>query len=74
MTGQPIESDLYIVIRHPDHNLLLRGCTFITPYRAGFEDCIYAHVYANPFPAASPQWHQYNQGNEDANVTRKLKP
>lgn len=63
---EPLESGLYVCIAHPEQNLLLRGCRMISPYRAGFEDCLYAQVYANPFPVSSPAWYRYDAGNEDA--------
>lgn len=63
---EPLESGLYVFIAHPEQPLLLRGCRIISAYRAGFEDCVYAQVYANPFPASSPAWHRYDAGNEDA--------
>lgn len=62
-----IESDRYLVIGHTgSHILLLRGCQLISPYRAGFEDCLYNHCYTNPFAPGSPQWSQYDAGNCDA--------
>ena len=60
------ESGLYVRIHHPNYPLLLRGCAFVTPYRAGFEDTLYERVYANPFDVGTQQWHQYDRGNEDA--------
>lgn len=38
----------------------------VTPYRRGFEDCQYDHVYANPYPVGSAEWRNYCRGNEDA--------
>ena len=67
MFSSKLESDRYIVISHAgDHKLLLRGCQLISPYRAGFEDCLYNRCYANPFVVGSPQWSQYDAGNSDA--------
>ncbi len=64
------ESDLYLVITHAgDHKMLLRGCRLISPYRAGFEDCLYNRCYANPFTLGSVQWSQYDSGNLDARQT-----
>ncbi|TXH46232.1 MAG: hypothetical protein E6Q97_29920 [Desulfurellales bacterium] len=63
---EPLESGLYVCISHPEQPLLLRGCRMLSAYRAGFEDCLYARVYANPFPVASPAWFRYDAGNEDA--------
>lgn len=60
------ESSRYVIIQHPEYPLLLRGCTLVTPYRAGFEDFCYDRKYANPFSVGSPKWHQYDRGNEDA--------
>lgn len=45
---------------------LLRGSCLVTPYRAGFEDCLYDHIYRNPFPVNSDEWHRYDRGNADA--------
>lgn len=64
----PIESGLYVAIAHPANTLLLRGCALITPYRAGFEDCLYARIYANPFQAGTVAWSQYDHGNIDARM------
>lgn len=38
----------------------------ISPYRRGFEDYRYDHVYANPYPIGSADWRRYNDGNLDA--------
>lgn len=68
----PIESDRYIIIQHAtDHKLLLRGCALVTPYRAGFEDCLYLKYYANPFTVDSPQWHKYDRGYRDSRTNTK---
>ena len=61
-----MESGLYVRIAHPEQPLLLRGCRMISAYRAGFEDCMHAGIYANPFPVSSPAWFRYDAGNEDA--------
>lgn len=45
---------------------LLRGSHLVTPYRAGFEDCLYDHIYRNPFPVNSEAWTSYDRGNADA--------
>lgn len=63
---QSSESALYLIIQHPEHPLLLRGCALVTPYRAGFEDCLYEQKYSNPFTVGSQHWSQYDRGNEDA--------
>ncbi len=60
------ESGMYVAIPNVEYPLLLRGCTLVSPYRAGFEDCLYAQVYANPYRVGSVRWHQYDRGNEDA--------
>lgn len=53
-------------MRSPRRWLLLRGSQLVTSYRAGFEDCLYDHVYRNPFPVNSAEWHSYDSGNADA--------
>lgn len=37
-----------------------------SPYRRGFEDTRYNHIYANPYRPGSPAWHKYDAGNQDA--------
>lgn len=43
-----------------------RFATPVSPYRRGFEDCLYDRVYANPYHPGSPEWHAYERGNQDA--------
>ncbi len=43
-----------------------RFATPVTPYRRGFEDTTYDHVYANPHPLGSDAWRQYDAGSADA--------
>lgn len=51
---------------------LLRGSHLVTPYRAGFEDCLYDHVYRNPFPVNSQAWQDYDRGNADARSAMQI--
>lgn len=55
----------------PAEALIIRGWGQVTPYRAGFEDCLYDHKYQNPYPARSTAWAEYEQGNQDANASLK---
>lgn len=41
----------------------------VTPYRRGFEDCVYERVFANPYPPHTPEAAEYDRGNGDARVT-----
>lgn len=41
----------------------------VTPYRRGFEDCIYDRVFANPYPPHSAESVEYNRGHGDARVS-----
>lgn len=41
----------------------------VTPYRRGFEDCLYERVFANPYTPHSEEAAEYNRGNGDARVT-----
>lgn len=52
--------------------LLLRGSCLVTPYRAGFEDCLYDRVYRNPFPVNSEAWNSYDRGNADARTAMQV--
>jgi len=45
---------------------LRRGCQYVSPYRAGFEDYRYLRVYNNPFRVDTREFLQYDQGNQDA--------
>lgn len=62
----PVETGNYVVVDHPDGNMLLRGCRMISAWQAGFEDCIYSRIYANPFPVGTTLWHRYDRGNQHA--------
>lgn len=75
IVNRHVESGLYVKVEHPDRRLLMRGCAFVSPYRAGFEDCLYARLYANPFERSSVEWSQYDHGNQDARHSlREAKP
>lgn len=41
----------------------------VTPYRRGFEDCVYERVFANPYPLYSEESAEYNRGHGDARVS-----
>lgn len=45
---------------------LRRGCQYVSPYRAGYEDYRYGRVYSNPFRTDTNEFMQYDQGNQDA--------
>lgn len=45
---------------------LRRGCQYVSPYRAGFEDYRYLRVYNNPFRTDTTEFMQYDNGHEDA--------
>lgn len=45
---------------------LRRGCRYVSPYQAGFEDYRYLRVYNNPFREDTREFIQYDQGNQDA--------
>ena len=75
IVNRTLESGLYVRIEHPDRHLLMRGCSSVSPYRAGFEDCLYARIYANPFERNTVEWSKYDHGNEDARLSmREAKP
>ena len=48
-----------------------RFATPVTPYRRGFEDCTYDHVYANFYPVGSEAWRQYDAGSADARTAQR---
>ena len=43
-----------------------RFATPVTPYRQGFEDTTYEHVYANPHHVGTEAWLAYDAGSADA--------
>lgn len=45
---------------------LLRGCRFVTPYTAGYEDFRYQRIYKNPFKNDTQEFLQYDAGHTDA--------
>lgn len=45
---------------------LLRGCRFVTPYTAGYEDIRYQRIYHNPFKNDTAEFLQYDAGHTDA--------
>ena len=45
---------------------LLRGCRFVTPYAAGYEDFRYQRIYQNPFRNDTQEFLQYDAGHTDA--------
>jgi len=45
---------------------LLRGCRFVTPYTAGYEDFRYQRIYQNPFKNDTAEFLQYDAGHTDA--------
>ena len=45
---------------------LLRGCRFVTPYTAGYEDFRYQRIYQNPFKSDMQEFLQYDAGHTDA--------
>lgn len=47
-----------------------RTCNQITPYRAGFEDALYDHEYANPYAPHTDAYNEYEQGIHDGNKQR----
>ena len=52
--------------------MLQRGAIKVTAYRAGFEDCVYQHIYGNPFDVGTHDWRAYDRGNEDARRAAEL--
>ena len=48
-----------------------RFATPVTPYRRGFEDCLYDHVYANPHTVGSVEWLAYDAGSADARTAQR---
>ena len=48
-----------------------RTCNQITPYRAGFEDVLYDHEYANPYDPNTDAYNEYEWGVQDANRQRR---
>jgi hypothetical protein len=48
-----------------------RFATPVTPYRQGFEDTTYDHVFAPPYPVGSPEWLAYDAGSADARAAAK---
>ena len=52
---------------HPPRAVcLLRGCRFVTPYTAGYEDFRYQRSYKNPFKNDTAEFLQYDAGHTDA--------
>mgnify|MGYP000270494709 CR=1 FL=1 len=49
-----------------------RSFVRLSPYRAGFEDCMYSHIYANPYLVGSDDWCRYDNGHADARAQRVL--
>ena len=45
---------------------LLRGCRFVTPYTAGYEDFRYQRIYQNPFKNDTAEFLQYDAGHRCA--------
>ncbi len=63
--------NLYLV-SPADRELVERfSCAPRTPYRAGFEDCTYQRVYANPYPLHSDAWRRYEAGHADARAQER---
>jgi len=46
--------------------LVFRGCRWITPYTAGYEDFRYQRIYQNPFLNDTAEFLQYDNGHTDA--------
>ena len=51
--------------------LVFRGCRFVTPYTAGYEDFRYQRIKRclqrrNPFKSDTPEFLQYDAGHTDA--------
>ena len=46
--------------------LVFRGCRWITPYTAGYEDFRYQRIYQNPFKSDTQEFLQYDAGHTDA--------
>lgn len=67
----PLETGNYVVIDHPEYTMLLRGCRLISAWQAGWEDCTYNQLYANPYPVGSVLWNRYDKGNQDARKRSK---
>lgn len=56
-----------------DRELIERfSCHPRTPYRAGFEDCMYQHIYANPYPLRTDAWRRYESGHVDARAQQRV--
>lgn len=49
-----------------------RSFVRLSPYQAGFEDCMYSRVYANPYQVGSDYWRRYDNGHADARAQRVL--
>jgi hypothetical protein len=43
-----------------------------SPYRAGFEDCTYQRVYANPYRRGTDAWRSYEAGHTDARTQQQV--
>lgn len=42
----------------------------VTPYRRGFEDCLYERVFANPYAGDTVAAAEYTRGNGDARLAQ----
>lgn len=42
----------------------------VTPYRRGFEDCLYDRVFANPYAPGTAAAAEYVRGNGDARLSQ----
>lgn len=42
----------------------------VTPYRRGFEDCLYERVFANPYAPDTVAAAEYTRGNGDARLAQ----
>ena len=41
-----------------------------TPYKRGYEDCLYSHIFACPHATGTPEYAAYCRGHEDARTAQ----
>lgn len=44
----------------------------LTPYRRGWDDARYQHIYDNPYRTGCALWHEYDQGHQDGIEARVM--
>ena len=53
------------------HDLRTVACVPLNPFRRGFEDAAYQHIYDNPYPISSDDFWRYSAGHRDGTATMR---